>query len=307
MKKSILKIGLDPLLHFESIARSKSLKRAADELHLSQPAITQALKKLEANLGVQLCVRSRAGFVLTAAGQRLFQLSKELKDDLKSYENFLTENNEFNGILSVGVIDNFQNKALEQAIKQTILTFPKMKLSIQVHTAQEIQNLASIGEIDIGLGIFNSKLNQLTYRQIGEETIGHYISESHALWNKREIKTDDLKDQIKTWVDIISRDRLALDAEVFTNKKQIPPFASYANNLNAAVLILQSGTSIVPFPAEYLESRKLSFKYKSLNALFPRYSLKQEVAIRREFMNASPAARFLLERLPKFAPKFTKE
>ena len=301
MKKDILKIGLDPLLHFESIARSKSLKRAAEELHLSQPAITQSLRKLEGGLGVQLCVRSRAGFVLTEAGQRLYQLSKELKDDLKGYESFLTEDKEFNGVLSIGVIDNFQNKALEQAIKKTIHAFPKMKLSVQVHAAQEIQNLVSVGEIDIGLGIFNRKLDQLTYRLIGEETIGHYISESHPLWSKREIKADDLKGSVKTWVDIISRDRFALDAEIFTNKKQSPHIGSYANNLNAAVLILRSGTSIVPLPAEYLGSRKLDFKYKPLNTVFPQYSVKQEIAVRREFVNASTAAKFFQEQLPKSA------
>jgi DNA-binding transcriptional LysR family regulator len=48
--KNILKIGLDPLLHFEVIARLQSLKKASDELGLSQPAVTQSLNKLEQNL-----------------------------------------------------------------------------------------------------------------------------------------------------------------------------------------------------------------------------------------------------------------
>ncbi len=302
MKKDILRVGLDPLIHFESIARFKSLKKAADELNLSQPAITQSLRKLETNLEVRLCVRSRAGFALTEAGQRLFKLCKDLKDNLRGFETFLTKDQEFDGLLCIGIIDNFQNKVLELAIKKTIHFFPKMKISIQVHAAKEIQNLVSDGEIEIGLGIFNRKLQQLTYRLIGEETIAHYISEKHPLWSKRDIRTDDINEYRKTWVDIINRDRLALDSEIFSEgKKQTAKYRSYVNNLNAALLVLRSGTSIVPIPSEYLESRVLDFKYRPLNSAFPPYSVKQEVATRRDFLNASPAAKFLLDQLQKFA------
>ncbi len=302
MKIDILKIGLDPLLHFESIARCKSLKKASEELRLSQPAVTQSLGKLEKNLGVQLCVRSRTGFSLTEAGKKLFQLSQELKLGLKNYESFLSDGREFDGLLNIGVIDNFQNKAFEEATNKTIRNFPKMKLSLQVYTANEIQALVSSGELDLGLGIFNRKMAQLTYRPIGIETIGHYISESHSLWSKKSIRVEDLKGSIKTWVDIISRDRSLLDAEIFVEgKKTTAQIQSYANNLNAALLILQSGTSIVPLPGEYLESRNLDFRYRSLDKTFPPFSLKQEVATHRDFLNASPAAKFFLEQMPKFA------
>jgi len=304
MKNGILKVGLDPIIHFESIARSQSLKKAADELRLSQPAITQSLRKLESNLGVQLCVRSRAKFALTEAGLRLFQISKEIKEKLNSYESFLTDEKEFSGLLSVGVIDNFQNNAFESVIRKTIDLFPKMKLSVQVHAAQEIQTLLAAGEIDIGLGIFNRKVDQLTYRVVGEETIRHYISENHPLWGKREIKSDDLKDLSKTWVDIINRDRSALDAEIFVDgRKQTVKVRSYANNLNAAILILRSGTSIVPLPAEYLESRNLDFKHRPLNTAFPPYAVKQELAFHRNFLGSSPAARFFVDQLPRFGGK----
>lgn len=304
MKKDILQVGLDPLLHFESIARFKSLKKAAEELHLSQPAVTQSLSKLENNLGVKLCVRSRANFALTEVGQRLFQIGKEMKDNLRGFESFLTKEEEFDGLLSIGVIDNFQNNAFEEAIKKTIHLFPKMKMSIQVHAATEIQALVATGEIDVGLGIFNRKLDQLTYRVIGEETIGHYISDKHPLWSKREVKVEDLEGFTKTWVDIINRSRSTLDAEIFSGgRKQVAKVRSYANNLNAAVLILRSGTSIVPLPAEYLESRHLDFKFRPLNKVFSQYSVKQEITVHTDFLNASPASRFFLEQLPKFSGK----
>jgi len=186
-------IGLDPILQFESIARLESLKDAAEELHLSQPAVTQSLNKLEKNLVVQLCVRSRASFSLTEAGRRLFKVSQEIKDRLKHFESFLNDGSEFNGLLSIGVIDNFQNKSFEDAVKKTIQQFPKMRLSIQVQSAEEVQRLVSSGEFDVGFGIFNRKLDHLTYRTIGRETIRHYIAENHSLYCKRDISREDVK------------------------------------------------------------------------------------------------------------------
>lgn len=289
MKNDILKMGLDALLQFESMARRKSLKKASDELRLSQPAITHALKKLERGLGVELCVRSRAGFALTEPGKRLYTHVKKIKDELKSYEGFLADKTSFDGLLNIGVIDNFQNLQLEKNIERIVKTFPLMKLSIQVYAATEIQQLVASGELDAGLGIFNRKLEQLTYRKVGEETISHYISEKHALWSKKEIHEGDLKSHMKTWVDIINRDREALESEIFIESK--PGRAGfYANNLNAGVLILRSGQSIVPLPAEYLKTRNLDFKYRSLNRVFKPFTLRQELVFHKGFAQASAAA-----------------
>ncbi len=300
MKLDILKIGLDPLIQFEAIARLQSLKNAAQELGVSAPAITQSLGKLEENLGVHLCERTRASFKLTEAGRRLQLLCTEFKEQLQGYQSFLTEDKEFDGQLSIGVIDNFFNETLSAAMEKTVKRFPKMKLNLQVHSAQEVQALVANGEVDVGLGIFNQKLSQLSYRIVGQETIGHFISEAHPLWSKSDVKASDVGSYAKTWVDIINRNRIDLDREIFSQKKkQIARISSYANNLNAAVYILGTGTSIVPVPVEYLASRRLNFKYRSLNTAFPLYQLKQELSFRHEITSASPAAKYFLELIPK--------
>lgn len=54
---------------FSTIARAGSLKRAAEQMNLTQPAISKALKELEEIIGVVLLARSRAGVQLTAEGE----------------------------------------------------------------------------------------------------------------------------------------------------------------------------------------------------------------------------------------------
>lgn len=296
MKIDILKVGIDPILHFESVARLQSLKLAAGELGLSQPAVTHSLSKLESNLGVQLCVRTRTQFALTESGKRLFILARQIRQGLRDYQDFLNDNESFDGLFSVGILSLIQNDKFETAIERTVRAFPKMKLSIQAYTATEMQNLVSVGELDVGIGIFNSKLSHLSYQAVGKETIAHYISDRHPLWKKREVTEEEFRNHAVTWGDIIKRDKLTLTAEIFgENRRGIKNVRSYTDSLLAAVWILRSGTSIVPLPSEFLASEKRDFKYRSLDSIRKPYVLNQEVVSRRDFANASIATKFFLK------------
>src|SRR5260370_36987038 len=60
----------DDIRAFVAVAESRSVSRAARELHLTQPAVTRRVQRLETSLGVALCDRRRRPFVLTEAGPR---------------------------------------------------------------------------------------------------------------------------------------------------------------------------------------------------------------------------------------------
>lgn len=64
-------MDLRKLEHFEAVSRLKSFTRAAEELHVSQPSITTSIKKFEAELGVQLLLRTNNEITLTEAGKVL--------------------------------------------------------------------------------------------------------------------------------------------------------------------------------------------------------------------------------------------
>src|SRR5260370_32381135 len=63
----------DDIRAFVAVAESRSVSRAARELHLTQPAVTRRVQRLETSLGVALCDRRRRPFVLTEAGQAVLQ------------------------------------------------------------------------------------------------------------------------------------------------------------------------------------------------------------------------------------------
>src|SRR5215469_14577303 len=59
------------LRYFAAVAAEGNLTHAAEQLHVSQPALTKQIKQLEIQLGARLFTRSRAGMTLTAAGEAL--------------------------------------------------------------------------------------------------------------------------------------------------------------------------------------------------------------------------------------------
>ena len=67
---------LQQLTYFQAACRYKNISRAAEELHISQPSVSSAIKNLEEEFGVRLIVRGRVGFTLTEAGEEFFALAE---------------------------------------------------------------------------------------------------------------------------------------------------------------------------------------------------------------------------------------
>ena len=71
---------LDDLKYFVEVARCKSINQAAQNLYLTQPALTMALNSLEEELGYKLLIRSHQGTFLTTQGEQVFNDAQKILD-----------------------------------------------------------------------------------------------------------------------------------------------------------------------------------------------------------------------------------
>ena len=69
-------MNIESLRYFSEVAMLKSISKVADKSHISQPALSNQLLKLELELGVKLFERSNRGVNLTEYGEMLFQFSR---------------------------------------------------------------------------------------------------------------------------------------------------------------------------------------------------------------------------------------
>src|SRR6516165_6055066 len=140
------------LRYFAAVAAEGNLTRAAEQLFVSQPALTKQIKQLENQLGVQLFTRSRTGMTLTPAGQALANTTPAV---LAGWDQALREAKAAAShaarVLRVGFISSAANEATQQIIAAFARRRPDWRVDLQQAAwADPTAGLAS-GDVDAAL------------------------------------------------------------------------------------------------------------------------------------------------------------
>ena len=139
---------LNALRAFEAVARHLSFTGAADELGVTQGAVSQQVKKLEAHLGLLMFRRVHQGLLLTDASQTYLPVVRDAFDGLALGTRNL-ESRERGGVLTVSVSAGFATKWLVPRSHRFYERRPEIDLRIS--TSQEHINFAR-GDVDLGSG-----------------------------------------------------------------------------------------------------------------------------------------------------------
>jgi DNA-binding transcriptional LysR family regulator len=130
----------------------KNIKKAADRLFLSQPAITYRIQQLEKELDIAILIRGNKGVQFTLQGEYMVEGSKNLliqREEL--IEHVQNMGSEVQGTLRLGVSNNFAIYKLPPIIASFKKAFPKVKIQLKTGLGKEIMKLLEDGEIHIGI------------------------------------------------------------------------------------------------------------------------------------------------------------
>jgi len=139
------------LTAFHTVARLGSVSLAADELHLTQPAVSIQIAALEASAGTPLLQRTGRGIRLTEAGELLAGYANRIVDLWREAgEEMATLQGVFTGTLRVGTITTAEY-LLPPLLVSFIRERPKVKIKLQVGNRDEIVRMLAGQEIDIAI------------------------------------------------------------------------------------------------------------------------------------------------------------
>ena len=139
-------VNLDLYRVFYTVAKSGSLTRAAEELYISQPAVSRSIKQLETQLGVTLFTRTHRGMVLSAKGGKvIFPEVERALGLLEEAENRILEmNNLATGTIRIGASDTIFEYFLADKIAEFHERFPSVKIELMADfTPDTIEKLKS--------------------------------------------------------------------------------------------------------------------------------------------------------------------
>jgi DNA-binding transcriptional LysR family regulator len=146
-----MNVSLRQLRVFEAVARQLSYTRAAEELHLSQPAVSMQVRQLEEEVGLNLFEKLGKSISLTEAGKEIFHYSRSINRSLQEMEDVMESLKGVNrGQLSVAVastVNYFAPKLLAVFHKR----FPGIGLKLDVTNREQLVRLLDANSVDMVL------------------------------------------------------------------------------------------------------------------------------------------------------------
>lgn len=140
------------LIYFQSVVSNHSFSEAAEKCNISQSAISQQIKALEHELGIQLLKRENRTFTLTPAGDYFYRKSLLLTAD---YEQLCTETRKIahkdKAVLRIGCLKTYTGQAFHKAVSLFTAAYPNVSLQITLGTHEELFEALRTESIDIVL------------------------------------------------------------------------------------------------------------------------------------------------------------
>jgi LysR family cyn operon transcriptional activator len=151
---------------FYYAARNGSLSRAAEELYITQPAVSYAIKQLENALGGRLFYRNARGVTLTAEGEVLFKYVEQAQGFLTKAEQQIAEMHQLLlGEIRIGAGDTLSKHYLLPYLEAFHQSFPDIKIQVTNRTSRETVQLLKEGKIDLGIVNLPIEENQVQIQE----------------------------------------------------------------------------------------------------------------------------------------------
>ena len=143
---------LNQIRYFQSVVKNNSFTEAAEECHISQSAISQQIKALEAELGIQLLLRKNRRFELTEAGAYFYKKSLILIADYdRLVQDTVRVSRSDSAELRIGYLKSYGSLQLQNAVSEFTAKYPDIKVAIVGGNHEDLYDLLRTNRIDIVL------------------------------------------------------------------------------------------------------------------------------------------------------------
>lgn len=246
---------------FYYVANCNSITKAAQELYISQPAVSQSIKQLERQIGGKLFTRNSKGIRLTYEGKIVYQYVKEANILLNRAENKFKELQKTSSHqIVISASDTIEKYYLLKAIKQFSLTYKDAIFKISNRTSEESINLLQKSKVDLIFVKGDIKGDMFISKPYCEYNDVFVMSKNYKLSKVEEMSIVNICENKIIAIDSASYSRKELEK---TFEQFGVPFKTYLD-LGSYDLVLESvkvglGIGILPdfMVKEYIDNGEL--------------------------------------------------
>jgi DNA-binding transcriptional LysR family regulator len=178
---------------FAAVCRGGTFSRAAEKLHISQPAVSKAIKELEQDCGVALFERQHSTISLTPEGRKLWEGCQRWLKESEELEKLGTSLKTGRQILRIGVVPMCGNTIFPQLHQQFLARHPDYQIRTVEDTASVLYGLLDRQELDLILCVTNHlPLAPYHCKVIKKSRLELFVARTHPLARKKFLSFQDL-------------------------------------------------------------------------------------------------------------------
>ncbi|WP_208586786.1 LysR family transcriptional regulator [Gracilibacillus suaedae] len=183
------------LQYFLEVSKTENFTQAAENLYITQPALSRIVKTLESDLGVALFHRSRKKITLTDAGKVLHMHASKIADQITEMEQEIDQIRTLKtGHVRIGLPTVVNSFFFSQLIADFHHRYPGVTFHLEENGSKVIEEKVLDGELDCGVVVLNNHLTADYYTFV-EDNLNLVVSNQHPLAIEHQIQIQDLKDQ----------------------------------------------------------------------------------------------------------------
>ncbi|MEX2568523.1 MAG: LysR family transcriptional regulator [Cyclobacteriaceae bacterium] len=179
---------------FNTVARRLSFTKAAEELHITQPAVTKHIKELENQFNLAFFDRRGNKVQLSPAGEVLLKHTEEIKEIYRQIEFDLNQLNQtLKGVLHIGSSTSITQYILPPLLARFHKIHQEVKVELFSGNSEQIEQALLNKKIEVGVIEGKSKRREIHYTPFLKDEIVLVCSSKNTLAKKDEILPEELK------------------------------------------------------------------------------------------------------------------
>lgn len=298
------------LLYIKTIADTQSISKAAEELFIAQPSLSQALQRIERELGTHLFIREPRGMKLTYAGEKYYLMAKEILDIYSDFKSEITHINELKaGRLVIGIARYMGMNILPNVLPKFNKNYPNIEIIIREENTRVLENLVLGGNVDFALThVHKKEMNEKINYEILKEDEFLLVTPKAYLKDSYKIKVKDGKSYVDLR-DLEGEKFILLDINKGIRKVQDRTIKSYGispdvvfttKNFETAKRLAANGMGITIIPKDYLNIFSQDKNYDSFNLSGTEENIWYTAILTIPDIYKSQATKVFIEEVKKF-------
>lgn len=190
-----MNVTLKQLRAFTAVAESSSFVEACSVVHLSQPALSAAIRNLEEAVGGTLLARTTRSLTLTPEGEIFLPKAKQILKDCDSALSDL--NNLFakqRGKLNIAAMPSFASNRLPYTLVHFHKLYPNINIAIQDVIAEEVVEMVRTGKVEFGISFDPEESSELEFTPLFNDKFVAALPKNHPLTGHKQVSWKTLED-----------------------------------------------------------------------------------------------------------------